>query len=663
MSFLQPWLLAALPLAALPIVIHLIHQRRFRTVRWAAMMFLLAAARMSRGYARLRQWLILLFRALAVATLVFAISRPLASGWIGSAIGDAADTTLVLIDLSPSMSQREDGSSLSKLETARKQLAELLGRTRSTKWVVIDGARGVPREIANPGELAEGPLLDGTSRPSDFPTLLQAARDYIATNRAGRTEIWICSDTRANDWDADSPRWATLRSAFGEFTQSIRFHLVAYPRVDSGNLAIRVGNVRRRATSDGAELTLSIHVAREPGQAGNDGPRTIPVRMEIDGAPSVLPIDLVADRADWLDYRVPLPSDRKTGWGVVRLPEDSNPADNEFFFVYDEPAPRAMLVVAEDIDAVRHAELAASISPDRSIACAVERVERERVAGVAWETVSLVLWQGVLPSPSESERIDAFLARGGRIVFLPPRGSDAATFRGMRWGSWHESPPGTLVESWRTDQDLLANTSDGAALPVGSLRIARYRDLAGTPSPLATLRGGAPLLARAPTESGGVYFLATTPSPADSSLAADGVVLYIALHRALAAGAESLGNARQRDAGFTLSSDSEPWTRLAGSRPVLSTDYPLHAGVYQTGDASTAVNRPLGEDLAGVLPEPRVAELFRGLDFTRVDDRAGSGRSLIQEIWRLFLTSMVVAMVVEAALCMPKGRRGEGGST
>lgn len=58
MSFLQPAMLIALPLIALPIVIHLINQRRFQTVQWGAMQFLLAANRMSRGYARIRQWLI-----------------------------------------------------------------------------------------------------------------------------------------------------------------------------------------------------------------------------------------------------------------------------------------------------------------------------------------------------------------------------------------------------------------------------------------------------------------------------------------------------------------------------------------------------------------------------------------------------------------------------
>src|SRR3954471_22073149 len=109
MTFLQPLLLAALPLVALPVVIHLINQRRYRTVRWAAMMFLLAANRMSRGYARLRQWLILALRMAAIAGLIFAVSRPLAGGWVGLFAGGRAETTIVLLDRSPSMQQRGAG--------------------------------------------------------------------------------------------------------------------------------------------------------------------------------------------------------------------------------------------------------------------------------------------------------------------------------------------------------------------------------------------------------------------------------------------------------------------------------------------------------------------------------------------------------------------------
>ena len=107
MSFLQPWLLAALPIAALPVIIHLIHQRRFQSIEWGAMRFLLEANRMSRGYARLRQWLIMLMRILAIAAIVFLISRPLATGWLGLASGGQPDTTLILIDRSASMQAQQ----------------------------------------------------------------------------------------------------------------------------------------------------------------------------------------------------------------------------------------------------------------------------------------------------------------------------------------------------------------------------------------------------------------------------------------------------------------------------------------------------------------------------------------------------------------------------
>src|SRR5690242_5890711 len=117
MSFLQPILLAALPLVALPIIIHLINQRRYQSIRWAAMIFLLAANRMSRGYARLRQWLIMAFRMMAIAALVFVISRPLSGSWLGLTAGSRPDTTFILFDRSPSMQQSGAGIGGSKRGT------------------------------------------------------------------------------------------------------------------------------------------------------------------------------------------------------------------------------------------------------------------------------------------------------------------------------------------------------------------------------------------------------------------------------------------------------------------------------------------------------------------------------------------------------------------
>jgi hypothetical protein len=98
MTFLQPWLLLTLPLIALPVIIHLINQQRFQSVEWAAMRFLLSAKALSRGYTRLRQFLILLLRMLAVAAAILAVSRPLSRGWLAAAGGDRSAAAIVLLD-------------------------------------------------------------------------------------------------------------------------------------------------------------------------------------------------------------------------------------------------------------------------------------------------------------------------------------------------------------------------------------------------------------------------------------------------------------------------------------------------------------------------------------------------------------------------------------
>jgi hypothetical protein len=657
MSFLQPaLLLAGLPLVSLPIIIHLINQRRYQTVQWAAMMFLLAANRMSRGYARIRQWLIMAFRMLAIATLVFAVARPLAGGWLGVTAGGRADTTIVVLDRSPSMQQESSGGG-SKLETGTRQLVRALQTLGSTRWVLIDGTARAAREMTSADSLLSAHAAGPVSAPSDLPGLLEIARDYIKANKPGRTEIWICSDLRRNDWNAEDGRWRALRESFLEFPQGVRFHLLAYPRPAPANLSVRVTDVRRQKAGDGVELLVSLVLTREGGDSAGAGPsarETVPVQFEIGGARSEVNVEMAGSKFEMKDHRIPLERGRERGWGRVSIPADANPADNEFFFAFDQSTPRRAVVVADDPQAARALQLAAAIAPDPSLKCSAEIVTTEQLAAVEWDTVALLLWQAPLPEGDAAKPAKAFLDRGGRVVFFPPRAPGTAEFLGVRWTTWAEGPDGDAVANWRGDQDLLANTQSGAALPVGQLQVRKVCGLSGEFTPLATLRGGAPLLARVATTTGGAYFCATTPAPSDSSLATGGVVFYVLVQRAMAAGVELLEGTRQLPAGEPPGESPTHWKRLAGESEAVSTEYPLHRGVYASGDRLIAVNRPASEDGAPVLADDRVAGLFQGLDFVRVDDREGNASGLIQEVWRMFLVAMMVALVVEAGLCLPR---------
>lgn len=663
MSFLQPAMLLAIPVIALPIIIHLINQRRFQTVQWAAMLFLLAANRMSRGYARLRQWLILAARTLAIAGLIFAISRPLTSGWLGIAAGSRVDTTIILLDRSASMSQSGNGGR-SKLDSGIDQLVRSLGLLPSNRYVLIDSVSEQAVEIDSPDVLAELPGGGVVSASADLPAMLETAAEYIRANRPSRCEIWICSDVRRNDWNDDSGRWQAIRTAMVEAPQMIGFHLLAYADTDPVNRSIRVTDARRVEGASGAELLLSLRIEQ---LSAVDGPVTIPIQLELDGARSEFTAELTGSELELKNQSIPLDGGKTRGWGRVSIPSDSSPADNEFYFVYDMPVPRRAVVVTDDPDAARPLELAASISPDPAITCQAQSIAPPQWVAVDWDEVSLVLWQAALPEVGESDSaggaLQTLVNRGGQVIFFPPEMPTADSFAGLSWTDWQTGDPQFQVASWVSDQDVLSNTRSGASLPVGELKVLRCCGLEGDRLSLATLSGGTPLLARAPTDQRNVYFCTTTTAQSDSSLARDGVVLYATVQRLLAAGAQSLGNTRQWIAGSISDEDTRGWRRLAGNEQALSNEFASQAGVYEEGDRLLAINRSLSEDTAVVVPPDRVASLFEGLDFDRVDDTPGSGASLIQEIWRLFLILMLVALVLEAVLCLPRKASAEPGSS
>ncbi len=677
MSFLQPWMLAALPLIALPVIIHLINQRRYQSTRWAAMMFLLAANRMSRGYARLRQWLILLFRVAVIAGLVLAVSRPLSSGWFGLTAGSRSETTLVLLDRSPSMQQHDAGTNLSKLSRAAGQLVETLRTLGASRWGVIDSARTEPQEMEAIESLSELSAVAPSGSSADLPAMLSAARDYIRANRPGSTDIWMASDLQVADWNPDSPRWQTLRDDFQSLPQGVRFHLLAFPETAPDNIAVRVTDARRVESSEGAELRLSLQLTRH---GESDVRQEVPVVIEIEGTRSVVPMELIGSRAELQDHRIALPRGQQRGWGVVSLPADSNPADNEFYFVFDEPSPRHTVIVAERAEVAELMQLAATASPDPQVTATAEIASRAQVAAVPWEEVSLLLWHGQLPEGEAADEVETFLARGGQAIFFPTANAAESRFLGVQWQRWINDAESERIETWRADQDLLTNTASGAALPVGQIELRQRMTMSGDFTPLATLGGGDALLGRVLQGRGTAYFCATTPMAEHSSLAADGVVFYVMVQRALRAGSEALGHTHQVSAGkqalrsgaartaddaaemdeetgegMTNAVDkTAAWQPLVGAEEVLSSEYPYQPGVYADGERLVAVNRPVEEDDPARVQDDRLESLFGDLDFIRFDAAAGRDGGLVQEVWRLFVIAMISAMIIEAGLSLPR---------
>ncbi len=658
MSFLAPFLLFALPLAALPVIIHLIHLHRRRTIPWAATMFLRMAQKMNRGFSRIRQFLILAARVLAVLALIFVVSRPLAGGWLGLT-GGAPEVVLVLLDRSASMEQRNLASAQSKRASALTKMAEgiedLFGDR--TKVVLIDSATGQPAEVSNVKALLDLPLTAPTDTAADLPSMLQTALDYITKNQLGRTDVWIASDLRQRDWDATSGRWEALRAGFGKL-DAVKFHLLAYPESAVDNLAVSVENVTRRESGGKAELLMDIRIRRT---RATEEVSDVPVAVLVNGVRSTFTVPVKDTEALVQGHAVPLDLQTKRGWGRVELPADTNLHDNHFYFAFDAPLAPLSVVVSDD-EMVRGPARAVLTSPgDSGKRQNVQLLQTAQAAQAEWDKAALVLWQTELPPPGDllHNQLLQHVQDGRSILFLPPTTEAIGdhSFMGLSWGAWKtvekKTEQSAAVEWWRTSDGLLANSRSGQALPVGELEILRHRVIQGEGNELARLAVGGSLLVEAGGgQTGLAAFLGTLPGSADSSLARDGVVWYAMLQRALQAGASALGNAQQRDASPMALDGAVSWKGV-DEASASSSPTGLTAGVFEAGERRVALNRPLGEDDAAILGEEALASLFAGLSFHRVDDSVDSERDIANEIWRTFLLLMALAIIVEAVLCLP----------
>ncbi len=443
-----------------------------------------------------------------------------------------ADTTIILLDRSASMEQQDLQSRRSKRAAALAKLDSVFQSVGGgSRVVLIESTTNTPQEIESPAELEKMTETTATSTSADLPAMMQKALEYVVANQTGRTDIWICSDRRANDWNVDDGRWTTARDGF-ERLKGVRFYLLTYSTPATDNVAVRVTNVRKREIGSDRDLMFDISLKREPGMTS---PIKLPIELVVKGARSVLAVEMTGDEYVLQGQKVPLDEAVEGGWGRVEIPSDENLLDNVAYFAFSDPPVHHTTVVAEDPQVGQTLAIAATAPLDPALSYTATTLPAERAEQVDWSASSLILWQAPLPTGSVAEQLAGFVRSGRPVIFFPPDGESGDKAFGVGWGEWRGTAGGEAVPviSFRGDADLFANAESGESLAIGKLRTYRYRTIGGErANSLARLEGGAPLLARATSDGGPVYFCATLPILSYSSLAQDGVAFYAMIQRA-----------------------------------------------------------------------------------------------------------------------------------
>ncbi|MFG0334757.1 MAG: BatA domain-containing protein [Maioricimonas sp. JB049] len=265
MSFLSFAFLAALPLAAAPILLHLFDRRRNVVIEWGAMQFLMEAATRRTSARRLKQWLLLLMRVMVVAALVLALARPMLPGsWFA---GSDRTESIFVIDNSMSMLRTVDDVAL--LDHAIAQAAETLDGIEPGHSVRILLASPYP-VWATPGSVR----IDSTSRGlvgealekvrarvggcDLLSALFTAVQAEIPPTQQNR-RIILLTDGQAADWTmTDDAGWNRLQDVLKSAAVPTQLEIVELGEDVREAANVAVDRIRTSRTVVGIHQTFSL---------------------------------------------------------------------------------------------------------------------------------------------------------------------------------------------------------------------------------------------------------------------------------------------------------------------------------------------------------------------------------------------------------------------
>lgn len=647
MLFLQPLMLWGLLAASIPVVIHLLNRRRHKTVKWAAMQFLLKATRESRGKKKLRHIIILICRTLAVATLILAAAIPVVGGFFGLGVGKP-ELIVVVLDRSATMETVPATGGIARRELALQRIRDALADFAGTRVVLIDSASASPQDVPSPEVLPDLSSAAATDTAADFPKLLEATSNFLLTT-PGRAEVWIASDLQESNWRPDDGRWENIRATLSALPRPPRLRILSLAGPESGNRQVAINSSRR----NGNLLELDVEITRGDNSTNA---LSLPVTIRLNGAASTEPVTLTGQQ---LRFRktLRLPENSETGFGWIALPGDGNPRDNVSFFAYGPARPVRSLIVGASGETASYLSLAAAPGGYGGQSA----TEAVPVGMIDTHDISAIFWAAPLPEGPAAESVTRFLEDGGQVVFVAPEADSPTRFLDMAWEVIGQAPQDQffILDSWDHGDGLLRDGIDGTAVPAERLRAIKRRVPLGEAAILARWDDGQPALVRRVVGRGTAWFLGSRPDYSWSNLGDADVLLPIA-QRAVLAGSERFDAGMHTEVGST---ESMPVGESVRERlDTYATDdraNPVHlAGVFRIGNRTLAVNRPANEDLAGTIDEAALGTMLEGTDFSLFEDqRASTREQLGRGIWRAFLLIMLLALFVEALLCLPAAQK------
>ena len=590
MQFLFPLFLAALVALSIPIIIHLFHFRRFKKVYFTNVRFLKEVKEETSARSRLRNLLVLLFRVLALAFLVFAFAQPFFSRNESVKKGDKAIS--VFIDNSFSMDALSQDVAL--IDKAKQRAREIVGAYQESdqfQILTMDLEGRHQRLVSKEDALALIDEVERTPAVQNLSNVMTRQSQVLDRDGSPNQILYLISDFQRSIVDTENYT-DTSRQVFYIPLQAVQERNISLDTawfespvqmVDQNNLM--VVQVRNNSDENAENIRLSI---KYEGQTKPVGTLSIPAQSVVQ---------------DTININI-----SRTGWHEAELAITDFPIqfDDRYFTTFYVAEEVNVLAINED-------------TPNRFLNAViggldyfnVDNQQRQRLDYSTFTNYELIVLNDLNDiSSGLAFALKAYVNEGGNLLVFPGRNANVGAYR-----SFLTSFPANTLESFEgverevsemnteefVFQDVFENRSANLKLPKtqGNYRFSRSNSL--PERILLTYRDGTSSLSTYQFGEGNLYLNASPLNIDYNDLVNNGEIFVPMVFKmaisgggkrpiAFTIGKDAVIEAKHRassngDIVYKLKGAEEefiPQQRVVGSKVFMSTlDQLKTAGLYQ----------------------------------------------------------------------------------
>ncbi|MTI86846.1 MAG: hypothetical protein FH748_02630 [Balneolaceae bacterium] len=420
MSFLNPIFLFALLAVGLPLLIHLLNLRKPQKIDFSTLAFFQELKKTTIKRIRIKKYLLLFLRLLAIACLAMVLARPfLPPGLIAGSNSQAPSLNAILLDNSISMSRI--GTQGPLLDYGKDIIREIEKASKDGDRFILQNTNG---EAEYGGILSHSNLLNSleeieVSKSGNYTSQrLNGLIERVKESPYENKKIFIVTDGQ--------------QSQFSRMEEAGHEN-IAFTVIDAGEIGVQNTHVEQVATSTnmiGTNIPFLINVT-----VSNKG--EVPainqfVSLEFKGEPAgQYSVSLAAGESETYTFEVS-PSSTGSSQGRVLIEGDEFQADNTYYFTVQVPETRQILWIKEDKvtqDFISYTGAVLQVAGENDAQLNVTEASPGASGNADLSAYNAIILDGVEEIPEYLfQPIQDFIQSGNGLLFFPSENGNIANY-------------------------------------------------------------------------------------------------------------------------------------------------------------------------------------------------------------------------------------------